>query len=163
MLRSWNTHGDAQSARLSCKRSCNETHSVNEGHIGQQCLRTTCNAIWSLNCVKFIQKPHCMLNLHFDIGEEPQAVIYKLNIRVNSSHMGSKKGPTSLSWRDRLGCAPSLRHASSHTPFANSSCMSGVGNASLQLRKHRYRDRAVLVTREEISSNRWAVSDSHIR
>ena len=36
--------------------------------------------------------------------------------------------------------------------------MSGVGNAFLQLRKHRYRDRAVLITREWISSNRWAVS-----
>ena len=76
------------------KWRCNETHSVNESHLGQQRLRATripADDIRSSAGVKSIRRLHGVLNLRFNVGDEPHAATYELKVRMNPCHMCQKK------------------------------------------------------------------------
>ena len=138
------------------KWRCNETHSVNESHLGQQRLRATripADDIRSSAGVKSIRRLHGVLNLRFNVGDEPHAATYELKVRMNPCHMcQKKKRPASSSWRNKSGYA-SFSQASFHASLVHSFFKSGDGNASLQLSLHRYRDWAVSTTPLCMSSN----------
>ena len=102
-----------------------------------------------------------MHDLLLHICEERDAANYELRIHVKSciirqetEHTASVKGGEP---------PPVLSHASLQTADIHCSFRFCDGNASLQLRWHRYRDRATLIMRLELSSNTWNVSGSSTR
>ena len=70
---------------VGCQRQCNGTNTVDESHIGQQSLCTSCvaaDAIWSSARVKPVQRLHEMLNPYLHVCEERDVWYYELRVHV---------------------------------------------------------------------------------